>query len=63
MDKELGEIRERRIVSVGAGGGRTARPGLDVSRALTHWGILGVGGEVRPLPHPGGGCGCLARSF
>ena len=41
MDKELGEIRERRIVSVRAGGERSAGPGLGVSSALTFGGRWG----------------------
>lgn len=51
MDKELGEIRERRIVSVRAGGGHTAGPGSGVNRALTFGGTLrGGGGDVSPPP-------------
>ena len=49
MDKELGEIRERRIVSVRAGGERSAGPGSGVSSALTFGGRWG-GGEVSPPP-------------
>ena len=49
MDKELGEIRERRIVSVRAGGERSAGPGSGVSSALI-FGGGGGGGEVSPPP-------------
>lgn len=49
MDKELGEIRERRIVSVRAGGALTAGPGSVVSRALPSGERL-WGEDVPPPP-------------
>lgn len=62
MDKELGEIRERRIVSVRAAGGRTAGPGWGVSYALTYEGRLwGEGEDVPPPPY--GQRVWMARSF
>ena len=49
MDKELGEIRERRIVSVRAGGERSAGPGSGVSSALIFEGRWGGGGVPSPI--------------
>lgn len=41
-----------------------ARPGRAlVSRRSPPLGEVGGGGEMCPLPHLGGGCGHLARSF
>ena len=41
-----------------------ARPGwARASALLSYLGGDGGGGKRCPLPHPGGGCGWLARSF